>query len=347
MRSGGFICNGCGVKGGDVLEFHRFRYGMRFVEAAKDLGAWEDGSGQQCSTKPRTETAKLGARRLAVGQIRNGFTPEGLHAYRDASGRELYYKIRLKNLATGEKWIRPMHLKGDHYAFGEPEFKGGKPLYGLELLASRSKEIVIICEGEKCADALRKLGLLAITSGSATSATSTDWNSVAGRKVLIWPDHDDAGEKYGTAVAEILLELGCTVHIIDPSALSLGPGEDAADWIEKGPVPCDRKEALRLLVSKSQRLEGTEHPPTNDATRIQPSLADMSLVQSWMRDRCVADSRFNTSTKALYEDMCAWTKQVPFSWQGFENALKAKHVSVKDGFAPGFALQIDVRALAA
>ncbi len=41
LESGGFRCMACGAHGGDVLAFHRQRYGLSFVEAAKALGAWE------------------------------------------------------------------------------------------------------------------------------------------------------------------------------------------------------------------------------------------------------------------------------------------------------------------
>lgn len=41
LDSGGFRCMVCGVHGGDVLAFHMQRYGLRFIEAAKALGAWE------------------------------------------------------------------------------------------------------------------------------------------------------------------------------------------------------------------------------------------------------------------------------------------------------------------
>lgn len=41
LDTGGFRCMVCGVKGGDVLAFHMQRYGLRFHEAAKQLGAWE------------------------------------------------------------------------------------------------------------------------------------------------------------------------------------------------------------------------------------------------------------------------------------------------------------------
>jgi DNA primase len=40
VTSGAFRCMVCGAKGGDVLAFHQQRHGLRFVEAAKALGAW-------------------------------------------------------------------------------------------------------------------------------------------------------------------------------------------------------------------------------------------------------------------------------------------------------------------
>ena len=39
--NGAYCCHACGEKGGDVLAFHRARYGLDFVGAAKELGAWE------------------------------------------------------------------------------------------------------------------------------------------------------------------------------------------------------------------------------------------------------------------------------------------------------------------
>jgi len=41
LDSGGFRCMACGAHGGDVLAFHMQRYGLRFADAAKALGAWE------------------------------------------------------------------------------------------------------------------------------------------------------------------------------------------------------------------------------------------------------------------------------------------------------------------
>lgn len=42
MDSGAFRCMVCGAHGGDVLAFHMQRHGLRFIEAARDLGAWSE-----------------------------------------------------------------------------------------------------------------------------------------------------------------------------------------------------------------------------------------------------------------------------------------------------------------
>ena len=41
IETGSFRCMACGARGGDVLAFHMRRHELRFVDAAKSLGAWE------------------------------------------------------------------------------------------------------------------------------------------------------------------------------------------------------------------------------------------------------------------------------------------------------------------
>jgi hypothetical protein len=42
LNSGGFLCFSCGVRGGDILDFLRQRYGISFKAAAQQLGAWNN-----------------------------------------------------------------------------------------------------------------------------------------------------------------------------------------------------------------------------------------------------------------------------------------------------------------
>ena len=183
------------------------------------------------------ETPKSAARRLAAGAVRDGYAPQALHTYTDPDGQPLYWRIRAKN-AAGEKWIRPMKLTGAGYALGEPAaeaFPGGKPLYRLHELASSPGKQVIVTEGELKADMLAALGLLVTTSGAADSAAKADWQPLAGRDVLIWPDHDEAGQRYAQAVQEVLTPLGCAVRALDVATLGLATKGDAADWLAAHP----------------------------------------------------------------------------------------------------------------
>jgi DNA primase len=41
VERGAYCCMACGAKGGDLLSFHMERTGKGFIEAARDLGAWE------------------------------------------------------------------------------------------------------------------------------------------------------------------------------------------------------------------------------------------------------------------------------------------------------------------
>lgn len=81
LESGGWVCMACGIHGGDVLAYHMQHYGLEFVEAAKQLGAWvNDGKG--VANKPTPISAKDGIQVLhmealiiatAGANIANGF----------------------------------------------------------------------------------------------------------------------------------------------------------------------------------------------------------------------------------------------------------------------------------
>ena len=178
-----------------------------------------------------TETPKEAARRLAAGAIHDGFEPESLHEYRDGSGNTLYWRMRLKNPQTGAKWIRPFYLNGNGYELGEPKLSSKRPLYGLSRLLQNPDSDVWVVEGETKVDALNKYGLVAVTSGSATSAAGSDWTPMRGHKVNGWADNDTPGREYIGEVAAIALELGCSVLAVDIDGLGLPEGGDVVDWL--------------------------------------------------------------------------------------------------------------------
>ena len=202
-----------------------------------------------------TETPKEAARRLSAHIIAKDYKPVALHTYTDTEGNAKYWRIRAKHPITSEKWIRPMRFNGNGFELGEPKFENGKPLYALHRIAGNLEVTVWIVEGEQKADALNKLGLVATTSGGATSADRTDWEPLRGRSAMIWPDNDEPGKGYAGEVAGILLGLGCAVSCIDVDKLGLGKGEDAMEWFAAHPGAAGRDvEALPMLTPQGERM---------------------------------------------------------------------------------------------
>ena len=122
-----------------------------------------------------TETPKEAARRFSKSVLKRGFEPVALHEYTDENGEVLYWRIRCKHPFTKEKKIKPMSLGPSGYELKEPKFPNGKPLYALHLIAANPDKEIWVVEGEQKADELNKLGLIATTSGGATSASDADW----------------------------------------------------------------------------------------------------------------------------------------------------------------------------
>lgn len=211
------------------------------------------------------EIPKDAARQFSANMIAKGYKPAALHAYRDANGVPVFYRIRLKHPETDEKWIRPMHHDGRAFVIGEPPAPPtGKPLYRLpELLADAGP--VYVVEGEACADALAALGMIATTSGSAASADAADWLPLRGRDVVIWRDNDKAGERYARAATAKLREIAASVGWIDLAPLALSEHGDCVDWLAQHPDAT--AEAVRALA----RLPAPDpSPPRGPSSSAAP-----------------------------------------------------------------------------
>lgn len=198
-----------------------------------------------------TETIKEAARRFAAPMMVKGFKPEGLYQYTTADGTMTHARMRLKNPATGDKYIRPLWLNGTAWELREPDYPDGKPLYRLHELAAQPAAPCWFVEGENCADALAKLGLLTTTAGGATSDEGADFAPLAGRTMTIWPDNDAPGIEHAERVAVTLRAIGCKVESIDAAALGLPEGGDCVDWLKANPgaTAVDLAELPRALAA--------------------------------------------------------------------------------------------------
>src|SRR5262245_9724820 len=150
-----------------------------------------------------------------------------LWTYHDAHGEPIGVVVRWDG--PSGKDIRPVARHADGWRIGA--MPDPRPLYGLPDLAAAGR--VIVCEGEKAADAARPLNFVATTSaGGSQAAGKTDWRPLAGKEVWLLPDNDLPGRKYAETVASILAKLtpATTIRVIELP--NLPDGGDIVDWID-------------------------------------------------------------------------------------------------------------------
>jgi uncharacterized protein (DUF927 family) len=134
--------------------------------------------------------------------------PSRVWEYRDAAGALLFLMARFDQ--PGErKQILPFTCGRDGWRWKAPPEP--RPLYGLDRLAARPSDVVIVCEGEKVADAAGALfpDMVTLTwPGGAMAVNKADWSPLRGRRVTIWPDNDDPGRRAAAAVAKAARDVG-------------------------------------------------------------------------------------------------------------------------------------------
>ena len=161
---------------------------------------------------------------------------------------------------------RQWHTKG----IPEP-----RPLYRLPELLNNPEAPLLVCEGEKTAEAAQHLfpDTVCITSmGGANAAHKTDWSPVKNRCVIISSDCDEAGKRYADTVYDLCLQQGSkeilslatdqlahvsfseSGDIILQETKETPPGYDLADALEDGWT------ASRLTTCFGEHLESLMAP---------------------------------------------------------------------------------------
>ncbi len=151
-----------------------------------------------------------------------------IYNYSDESGELLYQVVRYE--PKGFRQRRPDGAGG--YVWN---LEGARRvLYRLpELRQSDKQEIVFIVEGEKDADRLASLGLIATTNGNGAGKWRAEYNdSLRGRHICILPDNDDSGAQHAALVAQSLHGIAGSVKIV--SLPDLPPKGDVSDYLNIG-----------------------------------------------------------------------------------------------------------------
>jgi hypothetical protein len=164
------------------------------------------------------------------GTYRPDSEAKAIYDYHDEHGEVLYQVLRFDN----PKDFRP------RVPDGRGGFERGLPktvrrvLYRLpELLESERQATVFVVEGEKDADRLASLGLVATTNVGGAGKWRDECNeSLKGRRVCILPDNDEAGSKHAASVARSVYNMAESVQIVPLP--NLAPKGDVSDWIDAG-----------------------------------------------------------------------------------------------------------------
>jgi hypothetical protein len=156
--------------------------------------------------------------------------------YVNASGNEVGMVLRW-DLPNGRKDVRPVSQARDGKGWVVGGMPSPRPLYALpDVMAASPAERVYVTEGEKAADAARAIGLIATTSAhGAEAASKADWSPLAGREVVILPDHDRPGERYADDVARLAAGVGAkSVRVVRLAEVwdGMPEGGDIADMVE-------------------------------------------------------------------------------------------------------------------
>ncbi|KZK79380.1 hypothetical protein PsW64_03004 [Pseudovibrio sp. W64] len=212
--------------------------------------------------------------------------PSQRWTYRDAAGEVLGYICRFDIEGEGKSY-RPLCLfqVGEQLKWRWETWPQPRPLYGLELLAKTPDAPIVIVEGEKAADAARRLlprHVCISSSGGSNAAKKADWSALAGREVIIWPDADEAGLKFADEVVSCLEKVGAaSVTVLVPPD-GVPKSWDAADALADEWTP-EQAEDL-VLSSQVEDAQGPEAKPRARGVSLLSVAQDLELWHSPQKD---------------------------------------------------------------
>ena len=200
VQRGLWHCFACDI-GGTVIDMHMRRTGGSVKEAMADL-ARRKGLRDETEDNPR---------KVAT------------YTYRDQLGREV---MRVDRIEQGQK----KKFRQYTVAPGGEEHNGidgvARVLFRMERWAGKPE--VGLAEGEKCVAALEAIGCDATTNPGGSSAWCDAYaRYLDGKRVEIWPDNDEPGEKW---LANVLRSLEGRVAALRVMRVP-APYNDIADMV--------------------------------------------------------------------------------------------------------------------
>jgi len=174
---------------------------------------------------------KFGPSKKANGKSGGAWKLVREHVYRSASGEPHLRKRKMFD-GGGKRQFPQAYWDGSQWVSGVPK-DWPKLLYRLpELIAAPATNTVYVTEGERDADSLAAIGLMATTAGGVSSEwTSEMIECLRGRPIIVIMDADQTGRDYGRKVARWLHPVAKSVKLIDLYP-SHSDGSDVSNFVE-------------------------------------------------------------------------------------------------------------------
>ncbi len=302
MNTGMWADFATGEKGGDIISLAAAVWSVNQADAAKRLS--EDYLG--LTEKPKhkyPDSVAIQNKPTIIKPPPNAEPPGFRHSkfgdptqtwvYRDRDGSTLFHIARYEN--AGKKEFMPFTFQSNG-RWANKAWPTPRPLYNLDKIAANPNKPILICEGEKAADAAETLTTAYITTtwpNGASSLSKVDFSPIYNRNVLLWPDGDEVGEKCMGQLAVMLVNHCEVVKYIETDHNS---GWDAADAAE---MPDFRfhewAKPLVKTVAKPVMAEVMEPAEDPESAPVSKNLAilynDLCLDRTHDNTRVVMNSK--------------------------------------------------------
>lgn len=221
--------------------------------------------------------------------------PTALYEYQDRTGDPAAFVARWDTLTEG-KVILPVsfaRLKDGTREWVLRAPPGPHQLYNISALADYPDAEVLIVEGEKTAEAAARQfpeKPCLTWRGGAGSAGKSDFSPLMDRRVLLWPDADEAGHKAINEVAALLHTAGAAQIRLVELPGGLPKGWDLADPVPPGFDVLQAAAAARIVVIDEQ-VDAEQARPLASFVIAANDLLKMEIPpREWLIDRIISTS---------------------------------------------------------